>query len=495
MFEKLFKILKPGNTLSQKASRGAFWISSLKILNRLIQFIRIVVLARFLSPNDFGLMGIALIAIYILEVFSTMGFKPALIQRFEEIEDYLDTAWIISVIRGIFLAIVLLAAAPFICNFFNSPRAVSIMQALAISLVLRGFTSIGIVCFQRELNFKAIFIYMFSITLVETIVSISLVIYLRNIWALVGGMLAGNIVGVAVSFLIHPYRPKFKFYLRKAKELFQFGKWLMLNGIIYFFVENIDSMFIAKFFGSIHLGFYQLGYKFSSIPTKEIGGVVYEIAFPAFSRLQNGHVKQQEMYFKVFRLISLLIIPFCGVILVLAGDFTQIFLGDKWMPMVPVLQILVLSSTIAGISEINTPFLQATGKPDIPAKQSGIRLAVFGLLIYPFSSWLGLSGVAFAVTIAELIKQPLGYRFIFKKIPQAAHKILASLSPPLFSAIFSTILVILLKNIFNQISIIIFVILGSSFLITYLSLLFLIDHISGKHIISTLKYLYLSMTN
>lgn len=495
MFGKLSTILRPGITLSQRTARGVFWITFLKITNRLIQFIRIVVLARFLSPNDFGLMGIALIAISVLEVLSNVGFQPALIQKYDKIKDYLDTAWIISVIRGFLLAFILFITAPFICNFFNSPDALPIMQALAISLVLRALSNIGIVYFQRELEFRAIFIYMFSITLVDTIISVSLAVYLRNIWALVYGMLAGNFVGLIVSYLIQPYRPKFKFYMKRAKELFQFGKWLMLNGIMYFFVENLDSIFIAKFLGTIQLGYYRLAYRFSSIPTREIGGVVYEVAFPAFSRLQNERTKQQETYFKALCSISLLITPLCGIIIVLAGDFIRIFLEDKWMPMVPVLQILIIGAFIAGISEINTPFLQAIGNPDVPAKQSGIRLAVFMLLVYPFSSWLGVTGVAFAVVIAEIIKQPMGYRYIFKNIPQASHKILTALSAPLFSAILATLLIFFLKNIFIQISIISLVFLVSLYAIVYLSVLYLIDQISGKHMMSTLKYFYMSLTS
>jgi len=224
--KKIINNLKtPGDTLSQKVVKGGFWVFFLRIVNRGFSLIRLIILARILSPSDFGLMGIALLTMSTLETFSQTGFQQALIQKKEDIKSYLNSAWTVLILRGFILFTILYFIAPYAATFFNSPEAKTIIQVIGFAILLRAFTNIGVIYFQKELEFRKQFIYQFSGTLADFIVAISAVLILKNVWALVFGLLAGNIARCFVSYLIHPYRPHLSKDLGRAKEN---GLWVQV---------------------------------------------------------------------------------------------------------------------------------------------------------------------------------------------------------------------------------------------------------------------------
>jgi O-antigen/teichoic acid export membrane protein len=168
-----------------------------------------------------------MLAINFLETVSQTGFHSALIQRKDNAESYFDTAWTVSAIRGAFLFAVLFFSAPALAAFFNAPQATLVIKVVAISSLLTGLRNIGIVTFQKNLEFHKQFSYDLPATLTDLIVSVSLAFILRDVWALVWGGLVGNCVRLLLSFVLHPYRPRIKFDKTQFQELFGFGKWLL----------------------------------------------------------------------------------------------------------------------------------------------------------------------------------------------------------------------------------------------------------------------------
>ena len=143
--------------------------------------------------------------------------------------------------------------APFVASFFYAPEAKPIIQDIGFSVLLQAFTNIGVIYFQKELEFNKEFIYQFAGTLADFIVAVSAVLILKNVWALVFGMLAGNAVRCIVSYLIHPYRPRLSSDLAKAKELFGFGKWVLGSSILIFLITQGDDIFVGKLLGATAL--------------------------------------------------------------------------------------------------------------------------------------------------------------------------------------------------------------------------------------------------
>jgi O-antigen/teichoic acid export membrane protein len=392
--------LQLSGSLSKKIVRGGLWAFSLRIIGRLLGFVRTVILARLLVPEDFGLLGIAILAINFLETASQTGFYSALIQKKDNAESYFDTAWTVSAIRGTSLFIVLFVSAPALAAFFNSPQATLVIRVVGISSLLTGLRNIGIVTFQKNLEFHKQFIYDLPATLIDLIVSISLAFILRNVWALVWGGLVGNCGRLILSFILHPYRPKIKFAKAQFEELFGFGKWLLGSSILAFLITQGDNVFVGKMLGVTLLGLYQMAYLLAHLPSSEISYVISQVIFPAYSKMQDDIPSLREGYLKILHITLFLTAALSALIFALAPDFTAIFLGDKWISMVSAMQILVIAAFVATISETSGLIFLAVGKPKVETAIQLLRLSVLAIFIYPLSLRWGITGTSIAVLLS-----------------------------------------------------------------------------------------------
>jgi O-antigen/teichoic acid export membrane protein len=309
MQEKHKNIKKSGKTLPQKMVQGGAWISSLKIIRKVLSLIRLVVIGRILAPSDFGLMGIALLTMSALETFSTFGFKQALIQKKENTDNYLDAAWTVLIIRGFVVFIIVYLVAPYVAFFFQSPEVKTIIQALGLVTFFQAFTNIGVIFFQKELEFNKIFIYRFVGISTNFIVAVAAAIILRSVWALVLGLLAEKVVNIIVSYLIHPYRPHLSKDIEKAKELFGFGRWILGSSILVFIGKHIDDIFVGRVLSATALGFYQMAYRISNMLETEITQVISSVAFPAYAKIQDEQTRLQKAYFRIMRLTIAVSLP------------------------------------------------------------------------------------------------------------------------------------------------------------------------------------------
>jgi O-antigen/teichoic acid export membrane protein len=468
-------------SLREKTVKSGFWAFAIRSSDRVFRFIRTLILARILAPNDFGLFGIAILVMSILETFSESGFQAALIQKKENIESYLDSAWTVLILRGVILFIILFCVAPYAAIFFNTPEAKLIIQVIGISILLQAFTNVGIIYFQKELEFNKQFIYQFAGTVADFVVAVSAALLLRNVWALVFGLLAGNFVRFFVSYLVHPYRPRINLDLKKAKELFGFGKWIMGSTILIFLITQGDDIFVGKLLGATALGFYQMAYRISNMPTTEITHVISQVTFPAYSKLQDDISKLKEAYLKVLQVTAFLSFPIAGLIFVLAPDFTKIFLGEKWMPMVPAMQVLVFAGLVRAIAATAGPVFYAVGKPEIDTRWQIIRLVVMVTLIYQFTARWGIVGASIIVFLSIFISN-IGFSLNAIGITKCDIKNFSKvIILPLLNGIIMVSSVLVLKRYITAIGILdFFFLLGTGILVYSFIMLFFDKHLDYK---------------
>lgn len=402
-----------------------------------------------LSPDDFGLLGIAMLYIATLESFSKTGFDTALIQKKEDIRSYLDTAWTISVIRGIAIFGILFLSAPAIAAFFNSTQAILVIRVVALTSLLSAIQNIGIVFFKKELEFNKQCFFELSGVIVDVTIAVMLAFVLKNVWALIWAGVAAGFVRVIVSYLIHPFRPRFRLEKNKLYELFGFGRWVMGSGILYFLITQGDDIFVGKIIGIGALGLYQMAYLLSNLPATEIAHVISQVTLPFYSKLQNELEKLKQGYLKVLQVSTFLSFPICGLIFALASDFTSIFLGDKWMPMVPAMKVLVLAGCVRCIATTSGLLFYAVGKPKIDTILQIVRFFVLAVLIYPFCLKWGLLGISAAVFVSIFVSN-LGFSIMAVKITQCSIKAFAiTITVPLVSATLTVIFLLGLHNAMN----------------------------------------------
>ncbi len=388
--------------LSKKVAKGGFWLLSIRALDSVIGLLKLFILARLLAPNDFGLLGIAFLIISTLDTFSQTGLGTALIQMKDDIKEYLNTVWAVSIIRGFVLYGVLFISAPYAAIFFKSPDSTAIIRVVGITILIRSFTNSGIIYFQKELELNKHFLYRFSSTIVNFSVTVFFAFTLKSVWALVYGQLADCITGVVASYLLHRYRPRFKLDLDKVKKLFGFGKWVFGSSILVFIFTQGDDFFVGKLLGVAALGFYQMAYRISSMPTTEITHVVSSVTYPAYSRIQDNLPRLRNAYLKTLKLTAFLSFPIVGLIVSLSPDLTIVILGEKWMPMVPSMQVLAFYGLITSVAATAGPVFYSIGKPGIDTKNQLLQVILLMALIYPLTSKWGLLGTSLAVVITSL---------------------------------------------------------------------------------------------
>lgn len=394
---RILQFIASGGAIRRQVLLGGFWVFGLRLANQTLTLIRVVVLARLLAPEDFGLYGIALLSMSILETFSQTGFQQALIQKKGDVTAYLDTAWTVLCLRGIALAAFLFLLAPLAAVFFGEPEVTPLLRALGIIMLCQGFTSIGTVLFQKNLEFQKQFLYQFSGTVVELAVAVTAAFFLRNTCAMICGVAVGNLVRLAVSYVLHPYRPRLKLDRDQARELFRFGRWISGSCLLGFLINEGDDLLVGKLLGTGQLGFYQLAHRISSAPTTEVTHVISQVTFPAYSRMQDSVKPLREAYLRVLQVTILISVPVSVLIYMLAPEFTQLFLGEKWLPLVSVMQVLVLAGFIRSVSSTTDPIFQGLGKPKTETGFKLLRFAILMLLLYPLTVRYGILGTSFAV--------------------------------------------------------------------------------------------------
>ena len=466
----------PEKSLSQRAVRSGAWVFLLRVIQQLFSLVRLVILARILAPQDFGLMGIALLSMATLETFSQTGFQQALIQKKHDIKPYLDTAWSFLILRGVILFAILYLIAPYAATFFDAPEAKPIIQVIGLSVIFQVFTNIGVIHFQKELEFNKQFIYQLSGTLTDFVVAIVAVLVLGNVWALVFGLLAGKAAMLVVSYLIHPFKPHLSFDIGKAKELFGYGKWILGSSVLIFLVTQGDDILVGKLVGVTALGFYQMAYLISNLPATEITHVISQVTFPVYSKIQDDIPRLRDAYLKILQLTAFLSIPVACLIFVLAPDFTLIFLGEKWMPMVPAMQVLVFAGMVRSIAATGGPIFHAVGKPKIDTIMQIIRLFILAILIYPLTINWGIFGASVAVFFSTFISAFGFVLAVMKIIKCRSNDYFKILLYPLINGAIVILFIHALRNIIG-VSVWSFIVFSCVGVFGYIAIAYLFDKI------------------
>lgn len=391
--------MKDMGSLSPKVIRSGIWSLGGDWLSRGLGLIKMVILARLLLPQDFGILALATLSINTLNVFSETGIESALIQRKKVGDLELNTVWTMAVARGVILFVLLFLGAGWIASYFEQPTLKPVLKMMAIVFLLGGYTNIGIVFFQKELEFKKKVILELAADVAGCVSAILLAFWLRNVWALVLGTIVWGVVKCVGSYVLHSYRPRIHWDWPVARDLLNFGKHIFWITLMTFIITNGDDALVGKALGIAMLGFYTMAYNIANFPVSSVAVIAGRISFPAYSMLQKEPERLKEAFGRVFEAVMIILLPLTGLIFLLARDFTMVCLGNKWLPMVPALRILSLFGILRGLSNLFAALHLAIARPDIQSRNKTIELLAFLALIYPLTVRWGLTGVCWAVTM------------------------------------------------------------------------------------------------
>ncbi len=385
-----------------------------------IQFVVSIILARLLSPSDYGAIALIIVFINVATVFVQGGFSSALIRKLDaDALDYNTVFWT-NLIMSVVLYVILFFCAPLIAEFYKMPILKDVLRVLSLTLIVGTINSIQNVILQKNLQFKKIFVNSIFGTLISAGVGIGMAYANLGVWALVGQQLSMVVATTFIMFFTVKWFPKFQFSLKRLKKLFSFGWKLLLSGLLNQIYNNIYSLIIGKKYTDADLGYWNRGKQFPSLIIDNISGSISSVMYPVLSFKQNDKKAMREILRKSLKATSFLIFPMMAGLAVCAEPLVRLLLTDKWLPCVFFLQMWCLSYAFYPLAVGNLQVYNALGRSDIFL---GLEIAkkIIGvatlLIALPFGlKWMMIANVITSFILAFINAFPnkklLGYGYI-----------------------------------------------------------------------------------
>jgi lipopolysaccharide exporter len=347
------------SSLTRKTIVGAAWLLLWRIVTRSLGFVSTLILARLLLPSDFGLVAMATTFSYGIEAVSQLGLQEALVRRREEGLDLHHTAFTMQVGRALTTGLMIAAAAPAAGWWFSEPRLVTVVLVLAGQTVLNGLENVGIVEYRRVMRFDVQFRLMSVPRLAGFVTTVGCALAWRSYWALLAGMLVYSAVRVAMSYWLHPFRPRL--HLARWRELAGFSFWTWATAVASLVWDRCDPFVLGPSFGQAKLGLYLMAMQIAWLPLTELVVPAAEVLFAAFSRAQKDGDSSLHYAPEVAGIVLLGVAPVVLSVSAASGPLVEVLLGPKWVEAWPIVAVLSWAGVFSPFSYICSMALVANG--------------------------------------------------------------------------------------------------------------------------------------
>jgi len=368
---------------------------------RAIGFISTIILARLLSPEDFGLVAIIMSFFALINIVGDFGFETVLIQKQNATVDHYNTAWSFNLTFGLFAFITVAGLSGVIADFYGNPKLQPIMLMLSLLFLVDGLQNIGVADFRKNMTFDKEFKFRLIPKIISFFCTISLAFWLRNYWALVIGSLVWKCCLLINSYILHNFRPKFTF--SAGKDLFNFSKWLMINNFFYFVNTRSPEMIIGKILSPQATGLFTMAQEISDMPTVEIAATVNRASYPGYSKISHQVGKLQDLYINIMSSISLIVVPAGVGVSSIAKTLVPVVLGAQWYESIILVQYLAIGGSLLALNSNTGYIFIAMGQPKISCMMGFIRIIIFIPLLIGLPIFYGLEGVALAVLLTTIV--------------------------------------------------------------------------------------------
>lgn len=404
--------------LKDKTVTGVVWSAFQKGGSILVGFISSVVLARLLTPEDYGLIGMLAIFIAVSEVFINGGFGSALIQKKRPTDEDYSTFFIWNITISVFLYGVLFFCAPYIARFYNQEILCSILRVNGLVLIINAVSLVQTYQLRKQLNFKKIGTIEVSVAALSLMVCIYFAWKGYGVWALVIQHLFGGVLKSLLFWLSSKWRPMLRFSVQSFKELFSFGGFILLSNLVNTFCNNIQGLLIGKFYNPSMMGYYSKARSTEELASNFIAQVVEQVSYPVLAEAQNDNAYMIRMLKKFISVLAFLVFPTMLLLILLAKPVFVILYSDRWLPSVPYFQILCLAGLAICLQGINYYAVAAVGKSKdmffwtLVKRVIGLCLVIGGLVLWGIKGLLlGMVLTSYLIYFinAGLVSKHIGY--------------------------------------------------------------------------------------
>ena len=401
--------------LGDKVKQGVLWTSLSWSLRYVVRFGSHIVIARLLFPEDFGLMGVALILVQFGRRVSDLGFNQALVQLKKVKSEHYDTIFIVNIALALLMTSIILFSSPFLADFFKDKRLSPIFMVVSFDFILRSLGNIPRTILVRKMKFKQVGISDAVSNSVQLISPIVLALLGFGVWSLVWGNILGSATAALILFYFGKWYPKFRFRIWAIKDVFSFGAWTSVGKYLTFFINNSDKFIIAKFLDIEQMGYYGRGLNLLSIPRAQITRNLNRVLFSAYSKIQDDNARTIKGLSKVLNYLAFLLYPVMTGVYFLAPSFISVLYGPRWGPTTGPLQLLCFSTVVYPLARLLYPILGARGWVRQRALIQLVHLIFFLSCLVIGLKW-GMNGIALTVSACSPFLLILIVFYLKKKI-------------------------------------------------------------------------------
>jgi len=407
------------------------WTAGSTIFNQFVIFFRSLIVARLLTPDAYGLFGMASVVLYAVTALTEFNLSSVIFTlQFDSEErrrSHLNTVWSSDLARRAFISLALLALSYPASLYFRDPRLFGVLGITAAIPFITGLTNVGLVQLQKDLAFRTYSVYLQATELITTVTAISVAWLTRDVWALVISQVVSACAGVALSYVLCSYRPRLEFDRESFRTSFRFGKHMFTIGVLTFVTTQFDNLVVGRYLGTALLGAYMLAYRLANLPVDIVSSVSGLLLFPLYANVNREDASAlrgvvTRVVNSAATLLQLILGPlgFCGSLLV------SFVYGHKWDLATPYLAPLIFVGLFRGLTRSISPLFPATNRPDIDSKGKMLETVLFVpliLFLVPVyggmgAAWAGVTSyfVAYSFRIVMAIRLLQGGRELLKKL-------------------------------------------------------------------------------
>lgn len=410
--------------MSKAAAVGVFWNFVQLFIGRGFNFLLKLILAKILVPEDFGVVGMALVFLSFIQVFNELGFSAALIQRGDDelTENHYHTAFWTNLFWSlvIYLFIVFILT-PFVVDFYDQPVLNKVIPVIGIGVLLNPINIIHHAQLVRRLNFKRIALVTNSSTIISGIISIILALLGYGIWSLVLPSVFSYFISIPLYFYATRWKPNFIFCKKSFKDIFGFGIQVTGSNLLTTFTNNFDYLVVGKLLNASALGIYTLAFALTDTFRHQLMKVINSVMYPIYSKKKQDLFSLKGYYLKVVKYNSIVTFPIMAFFIVLGTPFIDFFFGEKWMDVAIPLKYLAISVAVHMIVNNISPVLRGVGKPRLEANIQLLKTVIYVPTIFLGTYFYGLLGTSIAILVNKcflvlidsyILKKTISVRYV-----------------------------------------------------------------------------------
>ena len=385
-----------------KTLSGLKWSGFSQFSIQIINLILNIILARLLSPYEFGIIAMITVFVSFMDLFKDFGFGSVLIsQKNVDDLDYSTVFWV-NVMTGVILAFLLYISRTLVSSFYNEPILEKLISVISLIFVVQAFNFIQVIKIKKKLEYRKLSIAGILSTVFSGLIGIIFAITGFGVWSLIFKSLTFTVIYLILIWILSSWRPSFKFSIARFKFYLKSGLALISTKVVNYFSKNIDSALIGKFLGASPLGIYNRAFSIMSYPVHQITGVLSSVLFPSLSIIQNDIKRVKEIFVKATQITSFIIFLILGLLFINAREFVLLLLGERWEELIPILKILIFPAALQSICLLTENIFRSQNKYVLEFKLNTIN-TFFTIIAIVIGLQFGIIGVSKAILFSTIL--------------------------------------------------------------------------------------------